>query len=79
MSQSEELHLESLHALEIRLLRAFESKEAESLSDDDLPEAAGIGPGQVRRAAEWLLSKALLEVSGETAVVTVSLTELGIG
>ena len=52
--------------------------EEHELTDAVLPEAAGIGPGQVRRAVEWLRSKGLLDVAGEATVSTVSLTESGV-
>ena len=76
MDQSTDLS--SLHALEIKTLRAFETCEEHELTDAVLPEAAGIGPGQVRRAVEWLRSKGLLDVAGEATVSTVTLTESGI-
>ena len=70
--------LSSLHALEIKTLRAFNDCDGNALSDSRLPETAGIGPGQIRRAVEWLRSKNLLEITGDTTVSTVSLTESGI-
>jgi phenylalanyl-tRNA synthetase alpha chain len=72
------MDLASLHALEIRTLRAYAGKETETRTDEDLPEAAGIGPGQVRRAVEWLISKGLLSVAAEHTVASVSLTEAGL-
>ncbi len=72
------IDLSSLHALEIKTLRAFECREDHQITDAGLPEAAGIGPGQIRRAVEWLRSKALLEVVGEATVSTVSLTLSGV-
>jgi phenylalanyl-tRNA synthetase alpha chain len=70
-------NLEALHALEIRVLRAFEGRESDVLRDDTLPDLIGLGAGQVRRAVEWLLSKSLLSVEEEETAVTVSLTDLG--
>ncbi len=74
---NETIDLESLHALEIRTLRAYKDREDADHSDVDLPGAAGIGPGQLRRAVEWLLSKNLLEITVESTVATVSLTDRG--
>jgi phenylalanyl-tRNA synthetase alpha chain len=70
--------LESLHPLEIRTLLAFEGQDRPERSDGELLGLAGLGSGQIRRAVEWLLSKGLLEVTGEAVVATVSLTENGL-
>ena len=77
MTVNQPIDLSSLHALEIRTLRAFEPREDHEITDAVLPEAAGIGPGQVRRALEWLRSKGLVNVVSEATVSTVSLTESG--
>jgi phenylalanyl-tRNA synthetase alpha chain len=77
VSQDSGIDLASLHALEIRTLRAYEGNETDVLTDAALPQAAGIGPGQIRRAVEWLISKELLSVAGEETVASVSLTEAG--
>ncbi len=71
------MDIASLHALEIRTLRAYEGRTSDTFPDAALPEAAGIGAGQVRRAVEWLLSKGLLSVAGESTAAAVSLTETG--
>ena len=73
-----DVDLESLHALEIRTLRAFEDQESAERTDGEMLGLSGLGPGQLRRAVEWLLSKGLLEVTGEAVVATVSLTENGV-
>ena len=78
MTQESKIDLSSLHALEIQTLRVYEGKEEDEQTDTTLPEAAGIGPGQVRRAIEWLISKDLVEISQELTVSVVSLTELGV-
>ena len=78
MTQESKIDLSSLHALEIRTLRVYEGKEEDEQTDTALPAAAGIGPGQVRRAIEWLISKDLVEISQELTVSVVSLTELGV-
>ena len=75
---SQPIDLSSLHALEIKTLRAFDGREDTEINDAGLPAAAGLGPGQVRRAVEWLRSKGLLEVASEATVSTVSLTESGV-
>ncbi len=75
---SQPIDLSSLHALEVKTLRAFDGREDTEINDAGLPAAAGLGPGQVRRAVEWLRSKGLLEVAGEATVSTVSLTESGV-
>ena len=73
-----DVDLESLHALEIRTLRAFENQKSDERPEGELLSSSGLGPGQLRRAVEWLLSKGLLEVTGEAVVATVSLTENGV-
>ena len=42
-----------------------------------LQQTADIGEGQLRRAVEWLISKTLLEIIGETTTAAVLLTEVG--
>ena len=71
------IDLASLHALEIRTLRAYESNAGAEQSDTQLQQSSGIGEGQVRRAVEWLISKSLLEITNETAHAIISLTEVG--
>ena len=71
------IDLASLHALEIRTLRAFENNASDEQSDTQLQRGADIGEGQVRRAVEWLISKELLQTTSETVSTIVSLTEVG--
>ena len=78
MQQNTRIDLASLHALEIRTLRAYRDRKDADCSDAALLEASGLGPGQLRRAVEWLLSKGLLEVGAEKTVAAVSLTERGV-
>ena len=73
-----DIDLESLHALEIQTLRAFVNRDGAEHPDGELLSVSGLGPGQFRRAVEWLLSKGLLEVTGEAVVATVSHTENGV-
>jgi len=72
-----DIDLPSLHALEIRTLRAFENNANAEQSDVQLQSASSIGEGQVRRAVEWLISKSLLEITKETTHAFISLTEVG--
>ncbi len=69
------IDLSSLHALEIRILRAYENNIRAEQSDIQLQR--GMGEGQVRRAIEWLISKHLLEITDETTRVMVALTDVG--
>ncbi|MDA0709276.1 MAG: phenylalanine--tRNA ligase subunit alpha [bacterium] len=71
------IDLESLHALEIRSLRAFENDAGTPLSDGQLQDGSGLGEGQIRRAVEWLISKSLLEIVSESTRALISLTETG--
>ena len=72
-----EIDLSSLHALEIKTLRGFEHAVGAAQSDPDLETSSGLLAGQLRRAVEWLVSKALLEVTSEEARVSVSLSDQG--
>lgn len=71
-----DINLSSLHALEIKTLRAF-SERPETKGDGELAAAAELEAGQLRRAVEWLLSKALLGVESESCSVSVLLSDLG--
>ncbi|MHC4941407.1 MAG: phenylalanine--tRNA ligase subunit alpha [Planctomycetota bacterium] len=66
-----------LHPLEIRLLRSL-SKHADG-AETSLAEAAGLGAAQFRRAAEWLLTKSLIQTSREQREKVVQVTERGQG
>lgn len=72
-----DVDVSSLHALEIKTLRAFEADRAAVLSDGALETATGLGAGQVRRAVEWLISKGLAEAASESSAVSVALSDLG--
>ena len=48
------MDLASLHALEIRILRAYQNNASAEQSDAQLQSGAGLGEGQVRRAVEWV-------------------------
>jgi len=69
--------LGALHALEVRALRAYEPCAHAARAETDIHDAAGLSPGQLRRAVEWLLSKGLLELADEKAAAAVALTEVG--
>lgn len=71
------IDLASLHALEIRTLRAFENNATADQTDAQLQSVSDLGEGQIRRAVEWLISKSLLEIASETATSVISLTEVG--
>jgi len=64
-----------LHPLEIRLLRALNDNDQQEASA--LAEAADLSLAQFRRAAEWLLTKNLIEIASESVEVIVRVTELG--
>ncbi|MBS12558.1 MAG: phenylalanine--tRNA ligase subunit alpha [Gemmatimonadetes bacterium] len=72
-----DVDITSLHALEIKTLRGFESDSASVQSDGALGEATGLGAGQIRRAVEWLISKSLLEIAEESSDTSIALTDLG--
>ena len=71
-----EIDLSSLHALEIKALRAFGS-DSDTLSDGQLAETSGLNPGQVRRAVEWLISKGMIDIASESSDTSVALTDIG--
>ena len=72
-----ELDLPSLHALDIKTLRAFESNRDAIQSESWLGSSSDLGAGQIRRAIEWLISKSLIEVAAESNAVSVALTAIG--
>ena len=72
-----QIDLASLHALEIRTLRAYENQTDAELSDHQLQQTANMNEGQVRRAIEWLLSKGMITIMGERVQIAISLTEIG--
>lgn len=68
--------LDSLHPLEMKVLRAFgESKEP--ITDTQLLEITRLDPSQVSMAIGWLLTKQLLMLSLEQITPVASLTETG--
>lgn len=67
--------LESLHPLENRLLLSFE--RGEFLAASDIMVASGLDESRLDMAAGWLISKGLIQVTGETVTSFVTLTETG--
>jgi len=68
--------LESLHPLEVSILRAFMNHEG-PLSNAELIETTQLDPSQVSMAVGWLLSKQFLSMESEQITQVVSLTETG--
>ncbi len=64
-----------LHPLEIRLLKALEG-HATGL-EAELAGEAELSAAQFRRAAEWLLTKGLIDLKSESCEEVVGVTELG--
>ncbi len=75
MSSVSEL-LATLHPLEAKLLRAF-ATTATALTEEELPERAGVADAQARMASEWLLTKGALAVTHEEQLPFVGLDETG--
>ena len=73
--------IESLHPLEIKVLKALADptlkSEATPVREDDLAQTTGLDPAQVSMALGWLLTKSLISVQHETSRYFVSLTEVG--
>ena len=77
MSKIDEL-MATLHPLEAKVLRAL-AAAAEPVSEERLPEQAGITDAQARMACEWLLAKAALGISAERTIAFVGLDDSGRG
>ncbi len=71
----DQLHAESLHALEIKTLRAYTDTAVRSF--ESLLENTGLDASRLRRALEWLLTRNAVEVIDEETRRYVSLTEIG--
>ena len=73
--------IESLHPLEVKVLKALADptlkSDAASVREEDLVQATGLDPAQVSMALGWLLAKNLINVQHETCLYFVSLTEVG--
>jgi len=66
-----------LHPLEIRLLKTLDGHETGL--EAAVAEGAELSPAQFRRAAEWLLTKGLIELTDDSREEVVQVTELGEG
>ncbi len=73
---SSSANTESLHPLEIQVLKALGGNEG-PLTDPQLVEHTGLAASQVSMAVGWLLTKDLLNLSSEKTTTLVSLTEVG--
>ncbi len=69
------IETDSLHPLEIKVLRTFETQERRK--HDELIEHTDLNEGQVRRGEEWLLTRGLIETIHEDIFKEVSLSETG--
>ncbi len=69
---------DSLHPLEIQVLRALGSATDQSLTDPELIQFTALAPSQISMAVGWLLTKQLLSLTSETTTTLVTLTEVGI-
>ncbi|MDQ6732861.1 MAG: hypothetical protein M3Z35_01900, partial [Nitrospirota bacterium] len=73
---------ESLHPLEIKVLMALGSHQAQSqsqspLREEPLTHATALDPSQISMAIGWLLAKSLIRVEQELLHTAVSLTDVG--
>ena len=68
---------DSLHPLEIQVLRALGETKSEFLKDPELVEATALAPSQISMAVGWLLTKQLVTLVSEITTTYVSLTEVG--
>jgi phenylalanyl-tRNA synthetase alpha chain len=68
---------DSLHPLEIQVLRALGAGATGSLKDPELVESTALAPSQVSMAVGWLLTKQLVSQVSETTTTFVVLTEVG--
>jgi len=70
--------IDSLHPLEIKVLRAFEADpKGLTLTTEQLASATQLEPSQLSMAIEWLIVKQLVRVDAETVTPVVSLTSVG--
>jgi phenylalanyl-tRNA synthetase alpha chain len=67
--------IESMHPLEIKTLRAFNSEPVLAL--EQLETSTKLDTARIRRALEWLLTRGALEVVSETQKTFVRLSETG--
>lgn len=68
---------DSLHPLEIQVLRALGTANTDSLKDSELVQATSLASSQISMAVGWLLTKQLVRLVSETTTTQVALTEVG--
>ena len=68
---------DSLHPLEIQVLRALGAAESQSLKDHELVQATALASSQISMAVGWLLTKQFVRLVSETTTTLVGLTEVG--
>ena len=68
---------DSLHPLEIQVLRALGAATTESLKDPQLVQSTALDPSQISMAVGWLLTKQLVKLVSEVTTTYVGLTEVG--
>ena len=68
---------DSLHPLEIQVLRALGSATTESLKDPELVQSTSLALSQISMAVGWLLTKQFVHLVSETTTTYVALTEVG--
>jgi phenylalanyl-tRNA synthetase alpha chain len=68
---------DSLHPLEIQVLRALGASTTKTLKDPELVQSTALTPSQISMAVGWLLTKQLVSLVSETTTTYVALTEVG--
>ncbi len=68
---------DSLHPLEIQVLRALGAATTKTLKDPELVQSTALAPSQISMAVGWLLTKQLVNLVSETTTTYVALTEVG--
>ncbi len=68
---------DSLHPLEIQVLRALGTASQASLKDPELAQATALTTSQISMAVGWLLTKQFVRLVSETTTTYVGLTEVG--
>ncbi len=79
MDSKLKLFAETLHPIEVKLVRAFAAENGDSLELDDteLVSRSTLEPAQVRTAVEWLKAKDVINLLDTKTSVFVSLTDVG--
>lgn len=71
------IDVETLHPLEIKVIRAFQNRKDASAGLRDLQTATGLDSSRIRRALEWLRTRNALEIDCETTRRFFSITDIG--